>query len=95
MAPFLDLFEKSQNPRIFYLGWDYETLANEFPKKSLGNLFIKNARSFSYITKDKVKAAISSFGWNESAGPDNFKPIVLQNLNEESFDSLTHSSTYL
>ena len=62
---------------------------NECTNKSLGNLFIKESPTFSYITKAKVKAAVNSFGWNKSAGPDDLKPIVLQNLNEESYDSLT------
>ena len=56
---------------------------------TLGNCFIKNANHLSYITTEKVKAAIMSFGWNKSAGPDDFKPIVLQNLNENSYETLT------
>ena len=56
---------------------------------SLGNHFIKTAKYLSYITKEKVKASINSFGWNKSAGPDNLKPVVLQNLNEESYEKLT------
>src|SRR5210317_941206 len=42
-----------------------------------------------YITLDKVKAAISSLGPQKAAGPDGFKPIILQKLPEACLIYLT------
>ena len=50
---------------------------------------IKNEDYLSYITIQKVKTSIKSFGWNKTSGPDGFKPIVLQNLTDECYERLT------
>jgi ribonuclease HI len=42
-----------------------------------------------FISAYKVKAALSSFGKKKAAGPDNFQPIVLQNLKDEAIEYLT------
>ena len=39
-----------------------------------------------FVTSDKVKKSLGSFGPNKSAGPDNFKPVVTQNLNEKAYE---------
>ena len=57
-------------------------------KGSISNNFMKNANYLSFITKDKVKAALKSFGSWKAAGPDGFKPIILQNLDDSTIDHL-------
>ena len=51
-------------------------------KVSMSNNFIKEAKYLSFITKEKVKAAFKSFGSYKAAGPDGWKPIILQNLDD-------------
>ena len=55
----------------------------------MSHRFIETADFLSYINREKVKDAINSFGWNKSAGPDDIKPVVLQNLDNKSLDRLT------
>ena len=38
-----------------------------------------------FITPTKVRDSIGSFGPMKAPGPDNFKPIILQNLHEETY----------
>ena len=47
---------------------DYTTSSRSSPK--ISHSFIKSASFLSYITIEKVKASINSFGWNKSPGPD-------------------------
>ena len=42
-----------------------------------------------YITPMKVRNSIGSFGPMKASGPDNFKPIILQNLHEEAFEYIS------
>ena len=42
-----------------------------------------------YITAEKVRNAMRSFGSRKAPGPDGFKPIVLKNLNEKAVIFLT------
>ena len=42
-----------------------------------------------YITTEKVRNAMRSFGSRKVPGPDGFKPIVLKNLNEKAVIFLT------
>ena len=42
-----------------------------------------------FITEDKVRLALSTFGKKKAAGPDGFKPVVLQHLNTLSIEVLT------
>ena len=42
-----------------------------------------------YITAEKVRNAMRSFGSRKAPGPDGFKPIVLKNLNEKTVIFLT------
>ncbi len=42
-----------------------------------------------YITPDKVKAALDSFGPRKAAGPDLLPPVVLQKLGDEEIKHLT------
>ena len=51
--------------------------------------FITNASFISYISMDKVKAAIKSFNGFKAAGPDGLKPVVLQNLPDFYIERLT------
>ena len=44
---------------------------------------------FSYITQQKVESALKSFGAMKAAGPDGFKPIVLQNLNKNFYKRIS------
>ena len=53
---------------------------------SIGNNFIKEAKFLSFVTREKVKEAFKSFGPFKAAGPDGFKPIILQNLNDDTID---------
>ena len=50
--------------------------------------FIESNKTTAFITLEKVKAAIASFHPMKAAGPDDLRPIVLQNLNDESFEEL-------
>ena len=43
-----------------------------------------------YITEEKVKLAINSFGDHKAAGPDGIQPIVLQRLGPKAVARLTH-----
>ena len=43
-----------------------------------------------FITKDKVKRAIQSFGNFKAPGPDGLKPIVLKHLGDKALDWLTN-----
>ena len=52
----------------------------------IGNNFIKTANYLTFITNEKVKEAFKSFGSLKAAGPDGFKPIVLQNLDDDTID---------
>jgi hypothetical protein len=47
-----------------------------------------DAKELNFITKQKLKEAFSLFGSHKSAGPDNFKPIVLQKLPETLLNNL-------
>ena len=51
--------------------------------------FIMSNRSSSFITEEKVKTAIKSFKPMKAAGPDDLKPIILQNLDSRSITELT------
>ena len=42
-----------------------------------------------YISTEKVRNAMRSFGSRKAPGPDGFKPIVLKNLNEKAVIFLT------
>ena len=44
---------------------------------------VKTKEFVSYITPEKVAASLSSFGPMKAAGPDGFKPLVLQKLTGE------------
>ena len=43
----------------------------------------KTKKFISYITNEKVAASLSSFGPMKAAGPDGFKPLILQKLTGE------------
>jgi len=43
-----------------------------------------------FITKQKVKQAIATFGPQKAAGTDGIKPVILQNLDEETLEELTN-----
>ena len=44
------------------------------------DIYNNNSSVIKYITEDKVKEAINSFGSGKAAGPDQIKPTVLKNL---------------
>ena len=48
-----------------------------------------NNLEFSYITEQKVEKALNSFGALKAAGPDGFKPIVLQNLSKNLYKRIS------
>ena len=48
-----------------------------------------NNLEFSYITEHKVEKALKTFGALKAAGPDGFKPIVLQNLTKNFYKRIS------
>ena len=68
-------------------------LGNNFPKEDstpeIGNTCSEGTLIGSFITLDKVKKAISSFGADKCAGVDSIKPRVFQCLNEAILKRLT------
>ena len=48
--------------------------------------FVQHANYLSFITNKKVKESFKSFGPTKAAGPDGWKPIILQNLDESTID---------
>ena len=42
-----------------------------------------------YVTPDKVKKALMSFGPHKAAGPDDFKPILLQQLDDSAYQYIS------
>jgi len=67
---------------------EYEPNETNTNDSGIPHSFIKS-NSFSFISEEKVQAAISSFKPMKAAGPYNLKPIVLQNLDERSIEELT------
>ena len=51
--------------------------------------YSKKKEIINFITKDKVKAALKTFGNYKTPGPDEIKPIVLKNLDEKSLEFIT------
>ena len=60
-----------------------EAVPNKYEKVDLGKPHV--ASKVAFITKEKVIRSFASFGAGKAAG-DNFKPIVLQNLNDETLE---------
>ncbi len=53
------------------------------------DVYKNDSEVMGYITEDKVKTAIDSFGSGKAAGPDQIKPIVLKNLPSSYIKKLT------
>ena len=68
-------------------------LGNNFPRDDsmpeIGNTCSEGTLTGSFITLDKVKKAISSFGADKCAGVDSVKPRIFQCLNEPMLKRLT------
>ena len=69
--------------------YPYKDLGKLKEDTTLSNAFISNANFLSYITKEKVAAAIKSFSGFKAAGPDGLKAVVLQNLPDFYLERLT------
>ena len=63
--------------------------ANPKVQKVHGPLDEDTTMVVDFITVDKVRASLRSFGPYKAAGPDGFKPIILQNLDERTITDIT------
>jgi len=63
-------------------GWEEEAATK-------GKIQADNDEVVDYVTAEKVKIALASFGPRRAAGPDTFRPIVLQHLPSEVIKYLT------
>ena len=65
---------------------DWSEMANDIPR---GTTCTEMDLRDHFITEHMVKKAFESFGSLKSAGPDNIKPIALQQLNENMISRIT------
>lgn len=59
------------------------------PESQNGNFCYEEAFKDSFVTAEKVRKAISTFGPRKAAGPDDIKPAALQNLDDNTINRLT------
>ena len=61
-----------------------EAMPLRLPTDEASEMFLE------YIDTNKVVKSLKTFGPHKAAGPDGFKPLVLQKLNDEFYLYLTH-----
>ena len=78
-------------PESITMDDDGECRANPKVQKVYGPMDESTTAVVEYITVDKVRASFRTFGPHKAAGPDGFKPVVLQNLDERTIQEITNT----